>query len=264
MTFSFNRLGNHGHLGNQMFQYSAIKSLSIKHNRDFMIPPKDVFGKYYYTTLRSNIDDCFNINCSRGISDFPIHEERHFHFDKETYENPPEGNVDLLGFFQSDKWFKHIDDQIKKDFQFKSEYYDIASDLKTQLSDNSELVGIHIRRTDFVTNNNHVSQDMSYYEKCLLDLPKTCKVLIFSDEPEWCKKQDLFSEDRFLVSEVNDPYIDLCLMSLCDYVITANSTYSWWGAYLSNAKKIFIPSLWNPDSNPINASDLYVDGWIKV
>jgi hypothetical protein len=263
MTFSFNRLGNHGHLGNQMFQYAAIKSLSIKHNRDFMIPPKEVFGRYYYTTLRSNIDDCFNIDCHRAISNFPVHEERHFHFDQETFENPPKGDVDLLGFFQSDKWFKHIEDQVRKDFTFKSEYYDAASELKEQLSENSEMIGIHIRRTDFVTNSSHISQDMSYYERCLDDLPKTSKVLIFSDEPNWCKSQEIFSDDRFLVSDVVDPYIDLCLMTLCDYIITANSTYSWWGAYLSNAKKIFIPSLWNPDTNPIDSSDLYVDGWIK-
>lgn len=264
MTFSFNRLGNHGHLGNQMFQYAAIKSLSIKHSRDFVIPPKEVFGRYYYTTLRSNIDDCFDIQCSRGVTNFPIHQEKHFHFDRETYENPPKESIDLFGFFQSDKWFKHIDDQIKQDFKFKSEYYDISCNLKDQLSDNGELVAIHIRRTDYVSNSNHLTQGMNYYQKCLSDLPQNCKVLIFSDEPEWCKRQSIFSGDRFLVSEVNDPYIDLCLMTLCDYIISANSTYSWWGAYLSNAKKVFIPSEWSPKSNPIDSSDLYVDSWIKM
>lgn len=262
MTFSFNRLGNHGHLGNQMFQYAATKSLAIKHNRDFVIAPKEVFGKYYYTTLRSNIDDCFNITCSRGITNFPVHEERHFHFDQETYENPPKENIDLLGFFQSDKWFKHIDAEIKKDFTFKPEYFDPASEVRNSFD--GEVIAIHIRRTDFVTNSNHVSQDMSYYEEALKLFPEECEVLIFSDEPKWCKEQPLFSSDRFLVSDTNDAYIDLCLMTLSDYVVMANSTYSWWGAYLSNAKKIVAPKIWNPDTNPINTTDIYCDNWIKV
>lgn len=262
MTFSFNRLGNHGHLGNQMFQYAATKSLAIKHNRDFMIAPKEIFGKHYYTTLRSNIDDCFDLKCPRGISRFPIHEERHFHFDRETYENPPEHDVDLLGFFQSDKWFKHIDAEIKKDFTFIPEYFDASFQVKEDLG--GELIAIHIRRTDFVTNSNHVSQNMEYYDAALKLLPDTCEVLIFSDEPEWCKQQPLFESDRFLVSDTNNAYVDLCLMTLCDYVIMANSTYSWWGAYLSNAKKIIAPKVWNPDSNPINTTDIYCDDWIKV
>ena len=262
MTFSFNHIGNHGHLGNQMFQYAATKSLAIKHNRDFMIAPHEVFGKYYYTTLRSNIDDCFDIKCARGISNFPTHEERHFHFDRETYENPPQHDCNLLGFFQSDKWFKHIDDEIRKDFTFKPEYYDPAKSVRESLK--GETIGVHIRRTDFVTNQNHVPQDMSYYAKALELLPKDAYVLIFSDEPEWCKQQEVFADDRFMVSETGDAYIDLCLMTLCEYVIMANSTYSWWGAYLSPSKKVIAPATWNPDSNPLNSADLYCDNWIKL
>lgn len=262
MTFSFNRLGNHGHLGNQMFQYAAIKSLAIKHNRNYLIAPPEIFGKYYYTTLRSSIDDCFNIECERGLTNFPVHHEKHFHFDEETYENPPENDVDLLGFFQSDKWFKHIDSQIKKDFKFKPEYFDSSSEVRDNLG--KEIIGIHIRRTDFVTNNNHVSQSMDFYDRALQLLPQNIEVLIFSDEPQWCKNQKLFKSDRFLVSETMDPYVDLCLMTKCDYIIMANSTYSWWGAWLSNAKKIIAPSIWNPDSNPINTKDIYCDNWIKL
>ena len=262
MTFSFNRLGNHGHLGNQMFQYAAIKSLAIKHNRNYLIAPPEVFGKYYYTTLRSSIYDCFNIECERGLTNFPVHHEKHFHFDEETYENPPKNDIDLLGFFQSDKWFNHIDTQIKNDFKFKSEYFDASSEVRNNLG--KEIVGIHIRRTDFVTNNNHVSQSMDFYEKSLQLLPQNIEVIIFSDEPQWCKRQKLFESDKFLVSETMNPYVDLCLMTMCDYIIMANSTYSWWGAYLSDAKKIIAPSAWNPDSNPIDSKDIYCDNWIKI
>jgi hypothetical protein len=262
MTFSFNNLGNNGHLGNQMFQYAAIKSLAIKHNRNYLIAPQEIFGKHYYTALRSSIDDCFDIKCERGLTSFPIHHERHFHFDKETYENPPKNDIDLLGFFQSDKWFVDIDDQIKKDFKFKSEYFDMSSELRDSFG--KEIIGIHIRRTDFVTNSNHISQSINFYKKSLDLLPSNIEVLIFSDDPQWCKQQKEFFDDRFLVSETSNPYIDLCLMTMCDYIVMASSTYSWWGAYLSKAKKIISPSVWTPDSNPINTKDIYCDNWIKI
>ena len=130
------------------------------------------------------------IKCQRGISNFPTHEERHFHFDEETFENPPKNNVNLLGFFQSDKWFKHIDDEIREDFTFKPEIYDVAKNIRDSFSE--KTTSIHIRRTDYVTNGNHVSQKMDYYEEALTLVPQDANVLIFSDEPEWCKHQDLF------------------------------------------------------------------------
>ena len=259
--FSFNHIGNHGHLGNQMFQYAATKGLARKHNRDFMIAPKEVFGKYYYTTLRSNLDSCFDLKCQRGISNFPTHEERHFHFDRETFENPPKEDTNLLGFFQSDKWFKHIDDEIREDFTFRPEILDVAKSIKDSFT--SEVVSIHIRRTDYVTNKNHVTQDMSYYDKALKLVPDNINVLIFSDEPEWCKRQPVFSDERFLVSEVNDPYIDLCLMTLCDYHIMANSTFSWWAAYLANSKLSVIPKIWMPDGIQ-DTRDVYCKEWVKI
>jgi hypothetical protein len=262
MTFSFNRLGNLGHLGNQMFQYAAVKGLSAKHNRDFVVAPREFFGQQY-PTLRSSIDDCFTITCNRGLTSFPSHEERHFHFDRETFENPPEHDVDLVGFFQSEKWFKHIEKEIRNDFTFKPEYFDPASEAIENLG--GSVIGIHIRRTDFIPNNNHVSQNMEYFEKALEQLPEDSMVLIFSDDPGWCKQQQLFSPERFLVSETNNAYSDLCLITLCKYIVMANSTYSWWGAYLSNAEKVIAPKVWNIDGNPnVISSDIYCDDWIKL
>jgi len=100
---SFNQLGNYGHLGNQMFQYAAIKGLALKHNRKFIIPPKEIFGKHYYTPLKSNIDNCFQIQCDRGISSFPTINEKGFSFDNQKFENFRKEDLNLLGYFQSDQ-----------------------------------------------------------------------------------------------------------------------------------------------------------------
>lgn len=258
---SFNQLGNHGHLGNQMFQYAATKGLAAKHNRSFLIPPKELFGKYYYTKLRSNIDDCFRIDCERGITEFPTISEASFSFDRNLFDNFPETNTNILGYFQSDKWFSHIEEDIKKDFTFLPQYFDLASELKEELGDN--LACLHIRRTDYVNNPNHNCQTLEYYQNALKEIPDNVEVLIFSDDPNWCKQQNLFSSDRFLVSETNDPYVDLCLMTMCDYVVMASSTFSWWGAYLSNANKVFSPKEWfGPSNSSLDTTDLYCNDWI--
>lgn len=260
---SFNYLGNHGHIGNQMFQYAMLKSISVKYDRPFIIPPKEVFGTFYYTKLRSNIDQCFKIDCERGITDFPTIEEKKFSFDEELFNNFPSYNVNLLGFFQTEKYFKHIEPQIRNDFKFIPEYFDECSKVRENFS--KELVSIHIRRTDYVNNLSHSCPDLSYYKKGLELVPQDCEVLIFSDDPQWCKSQELFSSDKFLVSETDDPYIDMCLMTMCQYHIIAPSSFSWWGAYLSESKKVIAPSVWfGPNNSHLDTSDIYLNGWIMI
>ena len=97
-------------------------------------------------------------------------------------------------------------------------------------------------------------------------MPKDCTVVIvFTDDPEWAKVQELFPDDRFFVSETDCAYTDMCLMSLCDYHIIGNSTFSWWGAWLSSSKKVVAPKQWF--GAPLEAndlSDLYCDGWVVL
>lgn len=259
MTFSFNHLGNHGHLGNQMFQYAALIGLGKKHNRLFCIPHPDVFGKFYYQPLRSNIYEAFNIDCHKGISKFPTIEERQFHFDKDFFENPPKQDCNLLGFFQSEKWFAHADHEVRKAFTFKDEYRYVAEEMRRNLS--GEVISLHVRRTDYLNNANHDSVTLEYYERALKEVPSDCKVIIFTDDPEWAKEQPLFPDDRFFVSETDCPYTDMALMGLCDYHIIANSSYSWWGAWLSSSKKVVAPSTWFGSGLSHDTKDIYCDGW---
>ena len=111
-----------------------------------------------------------------------------------------------------------------------------------------------------------------YYEQALKHLPDDMTVLVFSDSIDWVKEQPFFQQDRFMFSEPEDthddgalvPYMDLCLMSLCDHAIIANSSMSWWGAWLQkNEDKIVIaPKMWFGSAYQFHdTKDLYCDGW---
>jgi len=100
----------------------------------------------------------------------------------------------------------------------------------------------------------HPVQPLEYYEKALKEFPEDVPVIVFSDSIEWCKEQEFFAPDRFMFSESTDthedgalvPFVDLCLMTLCNGGITANSSLSWWGAFLQKdrTRKIVSPQMW--------------------
>jgi hypothetical protein len=121
----------------------------------------------------------------------------------------------------------------------------------------------------------HPVQPLEYYEKALAEFDDEQPVVVFSDSPEWVEEQEFFSGDRFLVSKPTDkysdgsytPYSDLCLMSLCSHAIIANSSMSWWGAWLiSNPnKKVIAPKMWfGPAYADKNTKDLYCPDWIVL
>ena len=261
MTFSFNHMGNLGHLGNQMFQYAAILGMSKKHGRPFCIPHKNSFGKFFYTELRSNIFDAFDIGAHGfGISRYQTVEEAHFHFDEKLFNNPPTRDCNLYGFFQSDKWFAHCKEDVKQAFTFKPEYEEVAAEMRKQLS--GEIIAIHVRRTDYLTNPNHKELGLDYYERALAEMPEDARCIVFTDDPEWAKVQELFPDDRFFVSETDCAYTDMALMAKCDYHIIGNSTFSWWGAWLADSKKVIAPKDWfGAPLGGNDLSDLYCDDW---
>ena len=126
------------------------------------------------------------------------------------------------------------------------------------------MISLHIRRGDYTANPNHPTQDIEYYRQALNQMPDL-PVIVFSDDPEWCNQQEFFSSDRFAISEGNATDADLCLMSLCKYHIIANSSFSWWGAWLANSKKVIAPKVWFGPSLPQHdTSDLYCEGWETI
>ena len=255
---SFNHLGNLGRLSNQMFQYASLKGIATHRGYQFCIPPKEVFGSIDHMVNRDmNLYDVFDIESTNniGLTENKVLQEKSFNFDDTTFLKCPD-DVDLRGYYQTEKYFKHIESQIRKDFTFNEKLNLDCIEFINSL--NTEVISIHIRRGDYMTNQNHPVQSIEYYQNALDLLPKNLPVLVFSDDFDWCSNQELFDKDRFLISEKSSVDADLCMMSLCDYHIIANSSFSWWGSWLAKSKKTIAPKNWFSGSCiNYNTEDLY-------
>ena len=263
----FNYLGNLGHLGNQMFQYAALKGISSKMGYDWCIPPKEYAGKFYQLKLLSDIYSCFELySCHnyKMIEGNTITESS-YSFDENLFLNCPD-NVSIHGYFQSEKYFKHIEDDIRKDFTFKKEIINECLQIISDIFDDIEnVVSLHIRRGDYLKNSNHPIQSLEWYEQSINKFDSDHKIVIFSDDPQWCFEQKLFESDRFIISQGNSAFHDLCLMSMLKKHIICNSSFSWWGAWLANSNKVIAPKNWFGGSCiNHNTSDLYCPEWVII
>ena len=275
----YNRLGSNGRLGNQMFQYAALRGIAAKRGYDWCIPPdtydhKDNYGLFETFEL-SNVKDS-NIGFVNGEY---IQENDHS-FIPEFFDECPD-NVSLDGYFQTEKYFKNIEKEIREDFQFQDDIYNPCKEMMDSLGEGRKLF-LHIRRGDpklpwaYVNlQNAHPVQTWEYYEEALSHFPDDIPVFVFSDVIEWCKEQEFFQPDRFILSETLDefadgqrvPWIDLCLMSMCTDAIIANSSFSWWGAWLIDnpEKTVIAPKKWfGSQFDHYKMDDLIPEGWTQL
>lgn len=281
----FDALGTMGRLGNQMFQHAALKGIARNMGFEYCIPPRvseiqiDNYGLLDAFELK-NVDQ---IKFTQHRSSV---QESHFHFDEKLFNECPD-NINILGFFQTEKYFKHVESEIREDYSFKTEWINPCREFMSQF-DGQEVAFLHVRRGDpnlvdkrgfkwaYVNcSDQHPVQHLEYYEKALEYFPEDMPILVFSDSIDWCKEQEIFKPDRFMFSEPEDkysdgalvPYVDLCLMSLCSHAIIANSSMSWWGAWLINNqnKKIIAPKVWFGSAySHHNTKDLYCKDWIVL
>ena len=151
------------------------------------------------------------------------------------------------------------------------------------INEYEDPIFLHVRRGDYLSHpESHPACTMEYYNAALEHFPKDTPVFVFSDDLDWCREQ--FTDDRFLISTENPlyshtadtingrvqtyvPYYDLCLMSLCSHAIMANSSMSWWGAWLipNQTKKVIAPKAWfGSKFEDRYMDDLYPEGWIVL
>ena len=255
-------LGKMGQLGNQMFQYAALRGIAHNNSYDFCIPSHnevvvDVLGN----RLRIELYDAFKLPHLqyKDTINSTVIQEFGFTFSEEIFMNCPD-DVSLSGYFQSERYFKHIKEEIKEDFTFRSE---ITAECRDFIGTCDGAIALHIRRGDFLRNSgNHHNLSLDYYEEALSKFDDDRKVIIFTDDPKWAFKQELFGPKRFYLSDMNGPYHDMFLMSRCSDFIIANSTFSWWGAWLADKGKVIAPKKWfGPNNSHLNTEDLYPDQW---
>jgi len=253
----YNKLGSNGRLGNQMFQYAALRGIAAKRGYDWCIPPdtydhKDNYG-LFETFEMTNVKES-NIGFVSGDC---IQENNHC-FIPEFFDECPD-NVSLDGYFQTEKYFTHIEKEIHEDFTFKKNYLIPCQEYINSLS--SPPIFLHIRQSDNIGREQyHPILSIEFFENALKQFAEDTLCFVFTDDMEWCKSQEFFKQERFLFNEKNErysyqnidgtgklqntllPQIDLCLMSLCSGGIIANSSFSWWGAWLQNNRgKIIAP-----------------------
>lgn len=276
MTIGYNRLGSNGRLGNQMFQYAALRGIAAHKNYDWVIPKPNSYGDSNY-----GLFDCFEMS-SVSMENFGFVNAQSiqtgcFHFNEEFFNNCPD-NINLHDYFQTEKYFENISDVIRKDFTFKKEIVDPCLDVIVELNN---PIFIHVRRGDYLNQpDNHPTCSLSYYKDSLELFDSDSPVLVFSDDLEWCREN--FTDDRFLIptenpkynhlSDTNDgkvksfiPYYDLCMMSMCTGGIIANSSLSWWGAWLikNQTQPIVTPSPWfGKNYSHFIMDDLIPDRWV--
>lgn len=258
-----NSIGNLGRLGNQMFQYAALRGLAAKHCYDYCLPPIEYVGTQdpNCRNTDTSIFHCFKIpDAPRLILDIPVVQEACFELDENLWNSCPD-NVTLFGYFQTEKYFKHIENQIRQDFTFIDEIDQKCRYFITETFRTHPVISLHIRRGDYLNYTHHPIQTLDYYKNALDQFPPY-QVLVFSDDIEWCKQQELFQGDRFFISENNGTAYDLCLQSLCTHHIIANSSYSWWGAWLAKSRNVIAPKDWFGPPLNHNLKDLYLDHWI--
>jgi hypothetical protein len=241
-----------------------LRGIAARRGYDFGIPPSKFEDEWRSHQLFEVFDlphlSRQNVKYLDG-GNAPVAQEKFFHFDQLLFDQCP-NDVSLFGFFQSEKYFKHIEESIKEDFTFREHILEPCKEIAEGFEN---PVSLHVRRTDYLTNNaNHHNLDLSYYEEALKHFDDR-QVIVFSDDPEWCKEQSLFSDDRFLVSESEDNKIDLCLMTFCTSHIIANSSFSWWGAWLANSQKVIAPSKWfGPNNADKETKDLIPETWTII
>ena len=250
---SFNNLNYMGRLGNQMFQYAGLRGLAAHKGYQYSLPISDF-----------DLINCFKIpSTPQNNNTHTVYADK-FEFSLDFFNNCPD-NVDVHCFFASEKYFKHIENEIRNDFTFKDKIQEKSIKYYRDLEINESLA-IHIRRGDYLENTTRfVNLSLDYYSNALDFFDKKIPVIIFSDDPEWCSKQDLFKNKRFIISNLKDGFADLSLMSMCDYHIIANSSYSWWGSWLAKSKKVIAPNQWfTGEYAHLNTKDLYLSTWIVI
>jgi hypothetical protein len=289
-----------GGMGNQMFQYAVGRALAIKHNvplaLDLTFLSNQTAIPFIRPTFarRSYALDLFNIHASVATREeipwygrpffsgivmqcidaflrkLPVIRgwEKRFNYDPEVFELGP--NTYLSGFWQSYKYFDHIKDVIRADFQLLQPLSDHAQQLQQEIV-RKNAACMNIRRSDYTTTGLHGIVGIEYFSKGLKLLQEKTPVdhiYVFSEDIEWCKEHLRFDVPITYVGPEYSGNKDseyFVLMSCCKHFIISNSTYAWWAAWLSTSpnKIVIAPHQWFAKGH-LDTRDVCPPDWIRI
>lgn len=242
-----------GGLGNQMFQISATVGLSMRNNIEYCFDFDNCF-----TPNQGKPSNCYEDNIFKKIPKKKITQIEYVYSEPKFSYTPIKyyKNMIIDGYFQSEKYFSDYSDQIIKLFNISTEKF----------ISNEEVTSVHIRRGDYLKfSKHHRVLDKEYYESAIKKINRGV-FLFFSDDIIWVKEN--FKSENFFYSESTSEVEELGLMSNCTNNIIANSSFSWWGAYLNkNISKIVISPnhrYWFGESGPKDTEDLIPESWIQI
>lgn len=288
-----------GGLGNQMFQYACGKALAYKHQTELLLDTSGLINNKTGITFRSFELGIFKINIQEAATNDikrlkpllyrivnvltfkmgfrGIQTSRYF-IEKNFYYNESIDKIGkycyINGYWQSYRYFQHIDKIIHDEFKFP-EIVDIVNSEEFIKINKENSISLHIRRSDFVNNKHHDIHgtcSIEYYRKAVEYVATKISspfFFIFSDDMEWARANlNLNFPCEFVSGNIGkQSYIDMQLMSHCKHNIIANSSFSWWGAWLNpNPNKIVVaPKQWFADEKMNSqTNDLIPETWIKL
>ena len=285
-------------LGNQMFQYATGLALAHKYNTKLMLDissyknmskedtPRE-YGLNIYplraglaskktmgqiVNAKENLSRLDSLKRLIGLYDsLVIMREKHPGFNEEIFNAG--NNTYLIGWWQNEGYFSHIRDEILKSFTPKIEPN--AKNLRYIKSiQSSNSIGIHVRRGDYVQNKHankyHGLTGIEYYKKAISKMSNIVDsptFVVFSDDIDWCKRElPVGKNSIFVKGNDRQPHEDIRLMSLCEHNIIANSSFSWWGAWLNNntSKTVIAPKMWVSDQRQNAKIDIIPKNWIRL
>ena len=284
---TFHKLGELGRLGNQLFQYAALKGLGLRNGYDVVIPNPQTMNWHGQTCLL----DQFNIEAGylddENISQIQyMYSEPNWNKYDSTFFEIPDGST-IEGFFQSTFYFEGFEEQIKKELTPKSELVEQNREFINKIKSENEgyeIVSVHVRRGDNMTNGQtgliQAFEPGGMYEQYFNNAKKVfdgkkVKFLVFtggqrfnednSTDVEWCK--NFFKGDEFLFSEGQPQIDDFCRIMLCDHNILSHaSSFGWWAAYVNpNPNKIVVaPEYYHPDEPGLKRDKFYPTEFVQV
>lgn len=246
-------------LGNLLFQIATCLSLAIDNNCKAIFPDlkNNKYGDY-----KNNILHRIDISGDKSFVKSVYHEPHAHNYKKIKYTK----NMKMYGYFQSEKYFHHNRNKILEQLEPSDELLVYLNSKYPDYINKDNVVSLHVRRGDYVNlQDYHPLLTIEYYEKALNIFDNIDNIVVFSDDINWCKNNLKLDKLKFVEDEKD--YIEMYLMSMIKNNIIANSSFSWWGAWLNNYpdRKIVAPNKWfGIKWSKWATDDLIPDNWIKI